>query len=115
MGFIVMTSVFGMTTVDIRIRLMLHSQTCDRYNFNAVQCTLKPVSEVTLRAIQRHKQKFFTFANCYSIRLRFRRSATTESKTNRRNPVGLLVLRGLPGILESVLTGKQLFWTSRLS
>ena len=46
-----MTFVFGMTTVGISIRLLLHSQTCDRYNFNAVQCTLKPVSEVTSRDI----------------------------------------------------------------
>ena len=110
-----MTFVFGMTTVGISIRLLLHSQTCDRYNFNAAQCTLKPVSEVTLRDILTYRQKFLTFANCYAITLAFRRSATAESKTNCRNPVGFLVLRGLPGILESVLTGKQLFWTSRLS
>ena len=50
-----MTFVFGMTTVGIRIRLLLHSETCDRYNCNGVQYTVKPVSELTLRAIQRYK------------------------------------------------------------
>jgi len=55
MWFIVMTFVFGMTTVGIRIGLLLHSETCDRYHCNGVQYTLKPVNKLTLRAIQRYE------------------------------------------------------------
>ena len=40
-----MTFVFGMTTVGIRIRLLLHSETYGRYNWSGVQYTMKPVSE----------------------------------------------------------------------